>query len=143
MPVSSRSAITPEIEALAGGNGTALGTGGMVTKLRAARIAAGKGIDMVIANGARPELIYDILEGKRVGTRFIGVAHDLPSLLYAPSGWTYRMVSNCVCACAHTHAHTFNIINSTNVNMFPLFLNNTIPLVLLVKNYQQLIKNFL
>ena len=67
------SAITPEIEALAGGNGTALGTGGMVTKLRAARIAAGKGIDMVIANGARPELIYDILEGKRVGTRFIGV----------------------------------------------------------------------
>lgn len=67
------SAITPEIEALAGGNGTSLGTGGMVTKLRAARIAGSKGIDMVIANGARPELIYDILEGKRVGTRFIGV----------------------------------------------------------------------
>ena len=68
-------AITPEIEALAGGNGTSLGTGGMVTKLRAARIAGERGIDMVIANGARPELIYDILDGKRVGTRFIGTRH--------------------------------------------------------------------
>jgi len=66
-------AITPEIEALAGDPGTRLGTGGMVTKLRAARIAGDMGIDMVIANGARPELIYDILEGKRVGTRFVGV----------------------------------------------------------------------
>ena len=65
-------AITPEIEALAGGNGTSLGTGGMVTKLRAARIASQAGIDMVIANGARPELLYDILDGKAVGTRFLG-----------------------------------------------------------------------
>ena len=65
-------AVTPEIEALAGGNGTTLGTGGMVTKLRAARIAGETGIDMVIANGARPELIYDIIDGKSVGTRFIG-----------------------------------------------------------------------
>ena len=65
-------AITEEIEALAGDPGSRLGTGGMVTKLRAARIAGEKGIDMVIANGANPELIYDILEGKRVGTRFIG-----------------------------------------------------------------------
>ncbi len=65
-------AITPEVEALAGGNGTSLGTGGMVTKLRAARIAMDAGIDMVIANGARPERIYDIIEGKRVGTRFVG-----------------------------------------------------------------------
>ncbi len=65
-------AITPEIEALAGGNGSSLGTGGMVTKLRAARIAGEKGIDMIIANGAKPELIYDILDGQKVGTRFIG-----------------------------------------------------------------------
>ena len=68
-------AITPEIEALAGGNGTRLGTGGMVTKLRAARIAGEKGIDMVIANGARPELLYDIIDGKAVGTRFVGKKH--------------------------------------------------------------------
>ena len=65
-------AVTDEIEALAGDPGSALGTGGMVTKLRAARIACGAGIDMVIANGARPKLIYDILDGKLVGTRFTG-----------------------------------------------------------------------
>ena len=70
--IDTVSEITPEIEALAGGNGTSLGTGGMVTKLRAARIAADAGIDMVIANGASPELIYDILEGKPTGTRFMG-----------------------------------------------------------------------
>ena len=64
--------ITPEIEALAGGNGTSLGTGGMVTKLRAAHIVGAAGIDMVIANGTNPALIYDILDGKSVGTRFIG-----------------------------------------------------------------------
>lgn len=65
-------AVTPEIETLAGGNGTSLGTGGMVTKLRAARIAGDAGIDMVIANGADPDLIYDILAGKPTGTRFKG-----------------------------------------------------------------------
>ena len=64
--------ITPGIEALAGGNGTSLGTGGMVTKLRAARIAMASGIDMVIANGAQPERLYDIIDGRPVGTRFIG-----------------------------------------------------------------------
>ncbi len=64
--------ITPEIEALAGDPGTSLGTGGMVTKLRAAKIAAEAGIDMVIANGQQPDLIYDIIGGKPVGTRFKG-----------------------------------------------------------------------
>ena len=64
--------VTAEIEALAGGNGTSLGTGGMVTKLRAAKIAGDAGIDLIIANGARPELLYDILDGQAVGTRFIG-----------------------------------------------------------------------
>lgn len=64
--------LTPEILALAGGNGTSLGTGGMVTKLRAARIANEAGIDMVIANGERPDIIYRILDGEPVGTRFIG-----------------------------------------------------------------------
>ena len=64
--------ITPQIEALAGGSGTSLGTGGMATKLHAAHIATEAGFDMVIANGARPEILYDIVDGKRVGTRFIG-----------------------------------------------------------------------
>lgn len=63
--------ITPEILALAGGKGSALGTGGMATKLHAAQIANGAGIDMVIANGADPDILYDITDGKSAGTRFI------------------------------------------------------------------------
>jgi len=63
-------AITPDIEALAGGRGSALGTGGMATKLHAARIATAAGVTMVIADGGRPELLYDIVDGKSVGTRF-------------------------------------------------------------------------
>ena len=62
--------ITPEIEALGGGAGTSLGTGGMVTKLRAARIATEAGCDMIIANGTFPELLYNIMDGKAAGTRF-------------------------------------------------------------------------
>lgn len=64
--------ITPEIEALAGGRGSALGTGGMATKLHAARLATEAGVDMVIANGARPEQLYDIAAGRPAGTRFSG-----------------------------------------------------------------------
>ena len=64
--------ITPEIMALGGGNGTSLGTGGMATKLRAAQIAVGAGVDMIVANGENPAILYDILEGKPVGTRFTG-----------------------------------------------------------------------
>ncbi len=62
--------ITAEVQALAGGAGTTLGTGGMATKLNAARRVMSYGIDMVIANGENPELLYDILEGKEVGTKF-------------------------------------------------------------------------
>ena len=63
-------ALIPEIEALGGGAGSGLGTGGMVTKLRAAKIATEAGCDMIIANGAYPEILYDITDGKPVGTRF-------------------------------------------------------------------------
>ncbi len=64
--------ITPELEALAGNEGSALGTGGMVTKLRAAKLVTENGCDMVIMNGDHAELLYDLLEGKPVGTRFLG-----------------------------------------------------------------------
>ena len=50
---------------------TALGTGGMATKLHAAQIATAAGCEMVIANGQAPELLYDIAAGKPVGTRFL------------------------------------------------------------------------
>lgn len=63
--------ITPEIEAMIGGAGTSLGTGGMQTKIKAAKIANAKGVDMIIANGNDPDILYDIVEGKDVGTRFI------------------------------------------------------------------------
>ena len=62
--------LTEEIMALGGGSGSALGTGGMATKLRAASIATEAGCDMVIANGEKPESLYDIAEGRSVGTRF-------------------------------------------------------------------------
>ena len=65
-------ALTPEILALAGGAGSALGSGGMTTKLRAAGIAMEAGVEMIIANGERPEVLYEIFEGKAVGTRFLG-----------------------------------------------------------------------
>ena len=63
--------VTPEIEALAGGLGSSLGTGGMATKLRAAKMVIAQGCDMVITNGEHPERLYDIAEGKDVGTRFV------------------------------------------------------------------------
>ena len=63
--------ITPEIEALAGGKGSALGTGGMATKLSAAKLATEAGTDMIIANGQHPELLYEIADGNAVGTRFV------------------------------------------------------------------------
>ena len=64
--------ITPQILALAGGTGSCLGSGGMATKLKAAQIAMSGGIDMIIANGETPEALYALLEGKAIGTRFIG-----------------------------------------------------------------------
>ena len=62
--------ITEEIEALAGTAGSHLGTGGMVTKLKAARIATENGTEVIIANGKDPAVLYDILEGTAICTRF-------------------------------------------------------------------------
>ena len=64
--------ITPEILSLAGGAGSSLGSGGMATKLKAAQLATAAGIDMVITNGEQPESLYALLEGKHIGTRFVG-----------------------------------------------------------------------
>ena len=64
--------ISPEIKALAGSPGSALGTGGMATKLQAAEMVMAQGCDMVISHGEHPALLYDLVEGKPVGTRFVG-----------------------------------------------------------------------
>ena len=63
--------LTPEILEMAGGAGSWRGTGGMATKLSAARVAMEAGCDMVITNGTRMEDVYGIVEGKDIGTRFI------------------------------------------------------------------------
>ena len=62
--------INDAVRALAGVSGTGLGTGGMVTKLQAAEICLRCGCEMVIANGDDPAILYDILDGRAVGTRF-------------------------------------------------------------------------
>ena len=63
--------IDEKILSLAGGSGSELGTGGMVTKLHAAQIATEAGCEMVIANGWNPDLLYGIVEGEPIGTRFL------------------------------------------------------------------------
>lgn len=67
--------IDEHLISIAGGSGTARGTGGMTTKLHAAKIALDANIPMVIMNGAKPEKIYDVLNGESVGTLFAKEEH--------------------------------------------------------------------
>ena len=69
-PIPIVEKITPEIESVAGGAGTSLGTGGMSTKITAAKIATNAGIDIIIMNGKDPEKLYDLFENKEIGTLF-------------------------------------------------------------------------
>ena len=64
------SEVTPEVEAMCGGAGTMRGTGGMLTKMAAARMAMNSGIVMVIASGGRDGAVQSILAGKPIGTLF-------------------------------------------------------------------------
>ena len=64
--------VTDEIRSLAGNKGSSLSVGGMMTKITAGEMVMNRGIDMVIANGTTPEVLYQILEGENVGTRFVG-----------------------------------------------------------------------
>ena len=62
--------IDDQLRALAGGSGSARGTGGMITKLNAAEIAMQAHIPTVIMSGRDPHLLYDLLDGQPIGTRF-------------------------------------------------------------------------
>lgn len=62
--------IDDTLRALAGGKGSHFGTGGMITKLNAAEIAMNAGFPMILLNGKHPHLIYDLYDGKEVGTVF-------------------------------------------------------------------------
>ncbi|MFC3031959.1 glutamate 5-kinase [Pseudoalteromonas fenneropenaei] len=63
--------ITDELKSLAGGSGTALGTGGMATKLQAADIATRAGVEVLIARGSTPNIIAEALSGKAPSTTFV------------------------------------------------------------------------
>ncbi|MBQ3566405.1 MAG: glutamate 5-kinase [Oscillospiraceae bacterium] len=63
--------IDESIEEMAGGAGSKLGTGGMATKINAAKIANDAGIDMIIMNGNNPEKLYGLFENDETGTIFI------------------------------------------------------------------------
>lgn len=62
--------VTDDIYSLAGGSASKLGTGGMVTKVKAADFLTKRGINMVIAPGKEPEILYDIINGENIGTLF-------------------------------------------------------------------------
>lgn len=77
----------------AGAAGTTLGSGGMITKMTAARVLMAAGIDMVICDGRRPHVIIDIVEGKQVGSRFASKErpHEIsPKKLWIALGDTAR-----------------------------------------------------
>ena len=65
--------IDEELLSLAGTSAGNQGTGGMITKLQAAKICLDCGCEMIIANGSRPENLYVIMDGMEIGTKFTGV----------------------------------------------------------------------
>ena len=71
--------ITDELMNMGGGAGTSLATGGMQSKLEAARLLSTQGIDMVITNGQNPECLYEVLAGRPIGTRFCFKKEDTSS----------------------------------------------------------------
>ena len=68
--------VNDEIIALAGGSSSTQGTGGMVTKLQAAKICLACGCDMIICNGSEPKNLYAIMDGKAIGTTFTEKNYD-------------------------------------------------------------------
>lgn len=76
--------VSPDIEAMAADTHTSMGTGGMVTKLRAAKICNEYGCDLAIVNGNTPNVLVDLIEGKEVGTLFHG---DIGRKLNARQHW--------------------------------------------------------
>ncbi len=71
--------IDSEIEAMAGGAGTSRGTGGMATKIEAARLATRSAISVVIAEGSTSNVITRLAEGESIGTLFLPTARKVES----------------------------------------------------------------
>lgn len=62
---------SPDLENKAKGSGSSFGTGGMITKILAAKISTNAGIDAVLTNGKDPNILFDVIDGKEIGTLFI------------------------------------------------------------------------
>jgi glutamate 5-kinase len=77
--IAQVSHIDDETIALAGGAGTRLGTGGMVTKIQAAQLASRSGVTTIIAAGGEPNVLARIVGGEALGTRFDAIATHLES----------------------------------------------------------------
>ena len=87
------SSITPDIMALASGSSSTVGSGGMITKIRAARVLMAAGIDMVICQGHNSDFLIQLAEGQSLGTRFspCGTVHDItPKKLWIALGDTTK-----------------------------------------------------
>lgn len=69
--------ITPQIEKIATDSGTSFSTGGMSTKIAAAKISSKANIDMVITNGSDPAVVFKILDGEKIGTLFLAKSGKL------------------------------------------------------------------
>lgn len=76
-PIPLVAEVTPEVEKLAGGSGSPVGLGGMVTKLRAAKMASLSGCPMVLTNGFSEDPILTVFGGRPVGTLFLPTASPL------------------------------------------------------------------
>ncbi len=72
------SEITPEVEQMAAGIGTGFGSGGMVTKIHAAKIAGAARVGMYIADGRDPQILQKIMDGVEVGTYFVPKKKRVP-----------------------------------------------------------------
>jgi glutamate 5-kinase len=79
MLIGEVACIDDDVRALAGGSKTGLGVGGMSTKIQAAELATRSGTAVVIAHGARPNVIVDAAAGAAVGTRFAAQASNVES----------------------------------------------------------------
>ncbi len=71
--------IDSEIEGLVTGTAGTLGTGGMTTKIQAAKLATSSGVTVIIADGRKHDNILNVVAGKKVGTRFLPIASKLES----------------------------------------------------------------
>lgn len=82
--------IDEELENMGKGAGSDVGTGGMVTKITAAKIATEAGVDMVIANGENIYTINDVLAGKKIGTLFLAKGSGFDEIELAPEKEQFR-----------------------------------------------------